>query len=67
MEIDIQAIIVLLAFFGIGIGTSYAVFKAKLHQIRTFLDTVDDAVYDDDITEEEFRRSFEAFKKLVGK
>jgi len=40
-------------------------FKAKLKAIREFIDELDDALYDDKISEEEYRKLWEKFKKIV--
>jgi oligoendopeptidase F len=40
-------------------------FKAKLTAVREFIDTLDDALKDDKVTEEEYRQLWEKFKKLV--
>ena len=38
--------------------------KTKLTAIREFIDTLDDALKDDKVTEEEYRQLWEKFKKL---
>ena len=43
----------------------YAKFKKKLGAIVVALSEVDKALYDDKVTEEEFRTIFEAFKKVA--
>ena len=43
----------------------YLYFKRKLSQIRVFIDALDDALYDDNITEEEFRRIWKSLKELI--
>jgi len=51
---------------GVG-GTYFLVFKKKLKQFRRFIDNVDDALYDNTVTEEEFRKIYEAGKALINK
>ena len=51
-------------------GSYYLFFKKKLSEFRACLDTVDDALKDNNVTEEEFRlawdRCYAFFKKLSG-
>jgi uncharacterized ion transporter superfamily protein YfcC len=44
---------------------TWGVFKRKLHTIREAIDTLDDALYDNKITEDEFRAIWEKSKKIV--
>lgn len=51
-----------------AIGASLAVwnkFKSKLNQIRKFVDTLDDALYDNKVTEKEYQEIWESFKSIV--
>ncbi|MFN4337389.1 MAG: hypothetical protein ACK4FV_07460 [Candidatus Nitrosocaldus sp.] len=48
----------------IGIYSYYA-FKKRLHAVRQFLDALDDALYDDKISEEEFRTLWSKFKQMI--
>lgn len=43
-----------------------AQFKTKLHSFRNFVDIVDAALEDDQITEEEFRKIWESGKKIIS-
>jgi hypothetical protein len=43
----------------------WAEVKLKLVEINEFLTTVNDALYDDKVTEDEFRNVFDKFKKLI--
>jgi oligoendopeptidase F len=43
----------------------WARFKTKLAAIRDFIDTLDDALRDDTITDSEYQQLWEKFKKLV--
>ena len=53
--------------FGIGsFAAYYGIFKGRFHQFVVVMKTIDDALYDDKITEEEFRAIFEAVKKLIA-
>jgi hypothetical protein len=51
-------------------GSYYLCFKKKLSEFRACLDTVDDALKDNNVTEEEFSlawdRCYAFFKKLSG-
>ncbi len=61
-----EVITAILAIVG-GIAASaaaYARFKAKLKQIREFIDTLDDALYDNEISEKEYRGVWESFKAI---
>ncbi len=40
-------------------------FKARFDLFRKTIDTVDDAIYDDHVTEQEFQAIWEGFKALV--
>jgi len=62
----IAAILLLAGYYG-----SYLfIFKKKLSEFRACIDTVDDAVKDDKVSEEEFRlawdRCYSFFKNLRG-
>lgn len=48
----------------IAIGVKWKLFKSKISALREFIDILDAALADDKISEEEFSRLFEAFKKL---
>lgn len=50
----------------IGIYAYYA-FKRKLHDLRQFIDVLDDALHDDSISEEEFRTLWSRFKRMIQK
>jgi cell shape-determining protein MreC len=63
ISIVITAVVSVLATF----FTQYALFKRKLHTIREFVDTLDDALQDDKVTEQEYRELWEKFKALFNK
>jgi hypothetical protein len=44
---------------------AWGIFKRKLRTIREAIDTLDDALYDDKITEDEYRAIWEKFKKII--
>ena len=46
-------------------GTAWNIAKRKLRNIRLLLDDVDDAVYDDEVSEDEFRVIFNRLKTLI--
>ena len=63
-----ETIIGVVATFAVTILASWRYwrkFKTKLNRITTFMVTLDQALYDDKITEEEFRDLFEKFKKII--
>ncbi len=45
----------------------YANSKKKIRSIRELVDNVDDALYDDKVNEEEFRKIFESAKAVIQK
>ncbi len=48
-------------------GSYYIVFKGKLGKLRKAIDSVDDALKDDAVSDEEFVKIFGDFKELVKK
>ena len=50
-----------------GAGGYYLIAKNKLHQFRHFIDSIDNAVIDDAVTEEEFREVYDTAKELIRK
>ena len=48
-----------------GLGWGFA--KSKITQIRKLADAVDDALYDDKISEQEFRMIFARLRTLINK
>jgi Na+/H+ antiporter NhaB len=63
ISIVITAVVSVLATF----FTQYALFKRKLRAVREFVDTLDDALQDDKVTEQEYRELWEKFKALFNK
>jgi hypothetical protein len=63
ISIVITAVVSVLATF----FTQYALFKRKLHTIREFIDELDNDLYDDKVTEEEYRALWEKFKAIFNK
>lgn len=64
MEIDI---LWFLGFLGAEAVGAYAIFRKKRHAFRLAVDAVDDALYDDKITEVEYRDIWERFRELFRK
>lgn len=67
---ELLAIIATLISFAIGILSrqpSYEKAKSKFSQSKEFLVQIDDALYDNKVTEEEFRKIFDAGKKIIDK
>jgi hypothetical protein len=51
---------------GIAVAGGYFLgAKRKIHQVRVLLDEVDDAIQDDRVTEEEFRRIWNRTRNLI--
>jgi cell shape-determining protein MreC len=63
ISIVITAVVSVLATF----FTTWGVFKRKLHTVREFVDTLDDALQDDKVTEQEYRELWEKFKAIFNK
>jgi len=56
----------LLGLLALVAALKWRYIKAKLSALREFIDALDDALKDDRVTEEEFNRLFELFKKLFA-
>ena len=63
MEIDI---LWLLGFAGAEALAAWLYLRKNVHKVRVLVDTVDDALYDDKVTEAEYRDIWEQFKRLLG-
>jgi len=64
------SIIATLISFAVGMlarQPAYQKVKGKFSQSREFLTQIDDALYDDKVTDEEFRKIFDSGKKLVDR
>lgn len=62
-----ELVTAILAIVG-AIGASLVVwnkFKSRLSQIRKLIDTLDDALYDNKVTEKEYREIWESFKAII--
>ncbi len=59
-----NGIIVIITAVPAILGTWLAV-KARLTSIRHLLDAVDDALYDDKVTDEEYKKIHDSFAKLI--
>lgn len=55
---------IVIAAGGVALA-KYVYFKRKLHVIRELIDELDNALYDDKITEEEYRQLWQRFKALI--
>ena len=62
----INAIVAIIIAAGGSSLATYIVFKHKLRAFRELIDELDDALYDNKVTEEEFRRLWEKFKALIS-
>jgi len=58
MEVSLEFLLGMFA----GALAVYAVVKYRLHQVRQLLDVVDDALYDDKVSDEEFAAIWKAVK-----
>lgn len=69
MEISeiMQIVNAVLGILFVFAGAYALKFKAKLSSIRTFFDTLDDAMIDDRISENEWNDIYKIFKKVVSK
>jgi hypothetical protein len=61
----IQQILTIAAGSAITYSTCYVIFKRKISAIRDALDTLDDALKDDRISEEEFNKLWQKFKMII--
>ena len=48
-----------------GLGASYVVFKLRFGQIRKLVDTVDDAIADNELTGEEAHKIYDALEPFI--
>jgi len=67
---EILGIVTVIISFVIGILAKQPAFqkaKSRISHAREFITQIDDALYDNKVTEEEFRKIFDAGKKLVDK
>lgn len=65
LVITITTIVLPFVFGFLTREPKYQKAKTKLTDIRTFLVKVDDALYDDKITEKEFREIYDTGKKMI--
>jgi hypothetical protein len=56
----------LLGLLALVAALKWRYIKAKLSALREFIDALDEALKDDRISEEEFNRLFDLFKKLFA-
>lgn len=62
-----ELVTAIIAILG-AIGASLVVwnkFKSRLTQIRKLIDTLDDALYDNKVTEKEYQEIWESFKAII--
>lgn len=69
---ELYTLLSLAATFVFGIATKhygdmYLSSKKKISKIRKLIDTVDDALVDDSVSEVEFRKTFYAAKEVIQK
>ena len=55
-----------LVSLGIGAFAGWELVKTKIHELAEFFKTVDEALYDDAVTEKEFRAIWEKGRALFG-
>ncbi len=67
---ELLGIVATLLSFAFGIlarQPAYQNIKSKFSLSKEFVTQIDDALYDDKVTEEEFRKIFDAGKKLIDR
>jgi hypothetical protein len=69
MEINILTVIAMLAAFGVpvALGTKYLQLKEAFAEVVDLLTIVQDATFDDTITEEEFAKIVAAVQPLIAR
>jgi predicted RNA-binding protein associated with RNAse of E/G family len=65
MELDLTTIVTLAGLFLGGAVTAYTIVKKKIHDFRILVDDLDEALYDDKITPEEFNKIFDHARRLI--
>lgn len=65
MEFDLATIVTLIGLFFGGAAVAYAMVKKKIHDFRILVDDLDDALYDDKVTAEEFNKIFDHIRRLI--
>lgn len=66
LKIGLQIAVPIVVGVAAGVGGAYyLLFKKKLSKFRKFVDSLDDAIYDDAVTEAEFRDSWDKFFDLI--
>ncbi len=64
MQMIVTAVVIAAALL---LGVRWQLAKNKLNRVRKLLDDMDDAVRDDNITEDEFRKIWTDFAEVVSK
>jgi hypothetical protein len=69
MDVDIQtihiAVTAVVMAAAVLLGNRWQHAKSRLTEIRQLVDTVDDALYDDRVSEEEFREIFQRLMHFI--
>ena len=66
LELAYMIVAAIISIAVILLGARWQLAKKKLRQVRTLIDKVDDALYDDNISEQEFRDIFKALVDVAG-
>jgi len=66
LELAYMIVAAIISIAVILLGARWQLAKKKLSQVRTLIDKVDDALYDDNISEQEFRDIFKALADVAG-
>lgn len=66
LELAYMIVAAIISIAVILLGARWQLAKKKLRQVRTLIDKVDDALYDDNISEQEFRDIFNALVDVAG-
>ena len=69
ITIEVIAYVAAILFMVLGLfgGVRFSMAKTQIRSIRLFFDKVDDAWYDNEVSEDEFREIFEQLKTIIHK
>ncbi len=65
LELAYMIVAAIISIAVILLGARWQLAKKKLSKVRTLIDKVDDALYDDNISEQEFRDIFKALADVA--
>lgn len=69
INIEVIAYIATIIFMALGLfgGVRFSMAKTQIRSIRLLFDEVDDALYDNEVSEDEFRIIFNRLKTIIRK